>query len=64
MFDSLPIHDGPFTNEEFAKAKRSLKCGKACGKDGITSECLKYGGLDDIVLDFINKAFTTGELPT
>ena len=64
VFDSLPIHDGPFTNKEFAKAKGSLKCGKACGEDGITSEFLEYGGLDDIVLDFINKAFTTGELPT
>ncbi|CAH1244315.1 Hypp7257 [Branchiostoma lanceolatum] len=32
------------------------------GDDGITPEFLKYAGIDDVVLSFINKAFSTEEI--
>ena len=40
-----------------------IKCGKSCGDDGITPEFLKYVGLDDIILGFINKAYSSKDLP-
>ena len=49
--------------EEYIVAKRTVKCGKSCGDDGITPEFLKYVGLDDIVLGFINKAYSSKDLP-
>ena len=63
VFDTLNIADSPFMEAEYAKAKKVVKCGKACIKDSITPEFLKYDGLDDIVLGFINKAYTSGDLP-
>ena len=63
VFDTLNIVDGPFTEAQYAKAKKVVKCGKPCGDDGITLEFLKYAGLDDIVLGFINKAYSSGDLP-
>ena len=45
--------------EEYIAAKRTIKGGKSCGDDGITPEFLKYVGLDDIILGFINKAHST-----
>ena len=63
MFDSLGISEEPFSDEEFQIAKKSIRCGKACGEDGITPEFLKYGGLDDIVLGFVNQAYTEGGIP-
>ena len=49
--------------DEYLIAKRTLKCGKSCGDDGITPEFLKYVGLDETILGFINKSYTTKELP-
>ena len=49
--------------EEYRKAKASIKCGKSCGEDGVTPEVLKHVPVDEIVLDFINKAYETRELP-
>jgi len=63
VFDSLGISEDPFTPEEFQSAKKSIRCGKACGEDGITPELLKYGGLDDIVLGFVNQAYEEGNIP-
>ena len=63
VFDALGISEDPFNDEEFQKAKKSIKCGKACGDDGITPEFLKYGGLDDIVLGFVNQAYNGGSIP-
>ena len=63
VFDSLGISEEPFSDEEFQIAKKSIRCGKACGEDGITPEFLKYGGLDDIVLGFVNQAYTEGGIP-
>ena len=49
-----------FLNEEITelevqKAIKKLKCGKACGLDGITAEMLKAGG-QDVVL-FLTRMF-------
>ena len=63
VFDALGISEEPFSPEEFQTAKKSIRCGKACGEDGITPEFLKYGGLDDIVLGFVNQAYTEGSIP-
>ncbi|CAH1257030.1 Hypp1771 [Branchiostoma lanceolatum] len=63
VYETLDISDETFSEAEYATAKKSILCGKACGDDGITPEFLKYAGLDDIVLGFINKAFSTGEIP-
>jgi len=63
VFDSLGISVDPYTPEEFQSAKKSIRCGKACGEDGITPELLKYGGLDDIMLGFINQAYEEGSIP-
>jgi hypothetical protein len=38
IFTDLDINDGPFTMQEFAKVKRSLKKGKSAGPDGIPPE--------------------------
>ena len=63
VFDKLDIFDGCFTMEEYTKAKRTIKCGKSCGDDGITPEFLKYAGLDDLILGFINKSYDSKEMP-
>ena len=38
------------TELEVQKAIKKLKCGKACGLDGITAEMLKAGGQDVVLL--------------
>lgn len=63
MLQDLPIPDGPFSMEEYQKAKASIKCGKSCGEDGVTPEVLKYVPVDDLALDFINRAYESGKLP-
>ena len=63
VFDTLSIRDDTFDMQEYLMAKKSIKCGKSCGDDGITPEFLKYVDLDDVILGFINKAYTTRELP-
>ncbi len=42
--------------DEYRKAKAELKLGKAAGDDGIRPEVLKLCKLDDIVLEFCNRA--------
>ena len=59
----LEISEEPFTEAEYAKAKKAIRCGKACGNDGITPELLKYGGLDDVLLGFVNEAYESGHIP-
>ena len=63
VFCNLAISEEPFSAKEYDKAKNSLRCGKACGEDGITPEFLKYAGLDREVLGFVNEAFTQGHIP-
>ena len=40
-----------------------MRCGKACGEDGITPELLRYAGLDSEILGFINDAFARDSIP-
>ena len=59
QFDNSEESDH-FLNEEITelevqKAIKKLKCGKACGLDGITAEMLKAGG-QDVVL-FLTRMF-------
>ena len=63
IFPNLLIDDSPFTMVEYKKAVASLKCHKASGEDGIAPEVLKYVPLDDIILEFINNAYSNGETP-
>ena len=62
VLHNLNILDTPFTPEEYTAVKKEIKCGKACGPDGIPPEVLKFCDLDSIILQFINKLFF-GEKP-
>ena len=53
IIEELNINDGPFTKEEYNKAKRSITEGKACGEDNIPPEVLKRCNLDEEILGFI-----------
>ena len=59
----LNIGTGPFTLDEYRKAKSSIKEGKAWGDDNIAPEVLKQCDLNQIVLDFCNNALLKGEKP-
>ena len=63
VFCNLEISEEPFSEDEFDKAKKSLRCGKASGEDGITPEFLKYAGLDKEILGFVNNALTGDHFP-
>ena len=63
VFFNLEISEEPFSADEYDKAKNSLRCGKACGEDGITPEFLRYAGLDDVILSFVNEAFDGDHIP-
>ena len=64
ILEGLNIKVGPFSDEEYEKAKKSLVEGKASGEDGIWPEVLKRCDLDDIVLDFCNNALLEGKKPS
>ena len=61
--EELPIPTGPFTEEEYLAAKKSVKEGKASGEDGLAPEVLKRTGIDDIILGFYNNALEDGRFP-
>ncbi|MEE8288342.1 MAG: reverse transcriptase domain-containing protein [Nitrosomonadaceae bacterium] len=63
VLSDVDIKEGPFTKDEYNKVKESLTEGKACGEDGIPPEVLKRCDLDDIILDFCNKALIDEEIP-
>ena len=56
VIENLNINDGPFTQEEYQEAKRSITEGEAAGYDNITPEVLKRCEIDDEILSFCNKA--------
>ncbi|XP_072037323.1 uncharacterized protein [Amphiura filiformis] len=60
--DDLTIEVGPFSHEEYTKAKTSTE-GKSSGEDGITPEVLKRCDLDDLVLGFCNDALLKERMP-
>ena len=41
IFCDLPIPDGPFTMDEYKKAKASIKCSKSSGEDWVVPEVMK-----------------------
>ena len=60
---NVSIPDGPFTLEEYRKAKDSITEGKAAGEDGIMPEVIKRCNLDDIILEFCNNILMKGDKP-
>ncbi|XP_072049998.1 uncharacterized protein [Amphiura filiformis] len=63
IFEELPIRTDPFDKVEYQKAKEAIKEGKSFGEDGIPPEVIKRCNLDEIILDFCNKAFVSNEKP-
>lgn len=63
IHDTLDIDVDPFTSNELATAKKQITEGKAFGDDGIAPEVMKRVDIDDIILDFCNKALINGEIP-
>ena len=65
--DTVPndILNAPISQDEIKNAIRHLKCGKACGVDGIPSECLRCAAdsLDLPLTALFNYVFDTGEYP-
>ena len=59
----LDICTEPFNIAELEVAKKQIVEGKACGEDGIPPEVVKRVDLDDIILDFCNKALLEGKVP-
>ena len=64
VLEELDIKTGPFDQEEYEKAKKSLVEGKSCGEDGIQPEVLKRCDMDAIILSFCNNALVKGEKPS
>ena len=52
-----------FTKTELEEARKSIKEGKAFGEDGVAPEVLKRVDVDDLILDFCNKALVDGDVP-
>ena len=64
VLTNLGIEDGPFTLEEYRKAKQAMKEDKSPpSEDGIVPEILKRCDMDDIMLEFCNKLHIDGEKP-
>lgn len=56
VLSDLHIEDGPFSAEEYNRAKNAIKLGKSAGPDNIPPKVLKCYELDDIILSFCNRA--------
>ena len=52
-----------FTKTELEEARKSIKEGKAFGEEGVAPEVLKRVDVDDLILDFCNKALVDGDVP-
>ncbi|KAL5259158.1 hypothetical protein ACHWQZ_G009572 [Mnemiopsis leidyi] len=52
-----------FTRDELVEAKKTIKERKAYGNDNIAPEVLKRVDMDEIILDFCNRALTDGSIP-
>ena len=63
IFEQLPIRTDAFDSEEYEKAKKALKEGKRYGDDGIPPEVLKRCDIDEIILDFCNRALLNNRKP-
>ena len=63
IFEDLPITCDTFDQEEYQKAKKSIKEGKSFGEVGIPPELLTKCKIDDITLEFCNKALLERQKP-
>ena len=63
VYYDLDINDGPFSAEEYAKVKSTLKLGKSAGPDNIPPEVYRSCELDDIILEICNLALIHNEKP-
>ena len=52
-----------FTKTELEEARKSIKEDKAFGEDGVAPVVLKRVDVDDLILDFYNKALVDGDVP-
>ena len=63
VLKDLEIDDSEFTKEEYEKAKKQVKEGKAPGEDNLMPEVVKRCDIDDILLLFSNKILMEGRKP-
>ena len=63
VFPSLDIRADEFDVSELIEAKKQIKEGKAYGDDGIAPEIIKRVDVDDLVLEFCNKAMSNSDIP-
>ena len=59
----LSLSSMPFTFHEYRGAMQSLRVGKSCGEDRVSSEVLKWVNIDDLVLGICNRVLEHRELP-
>ena len=63
IFPPADIFTGSFTLEEYRRAKKRIREGKAYGDDSIPPEVVKRCNLDEIVLGFCNGALEGKGIP-
>ena len=63
IYEDLPIRCDAFDEEEYQKAKKSIKEGESFGEDGIPPELLTKCKIDDIILKLCNKALLERQKP-
>ena len=64
VFIDLNIKTGPFTSEEYTKAKKSIRKGKGCGEDKIRPQILKRCKIDYLILNLCITALTKSKSRT
>ena len=52
-----------FSKDELVEARMKIKEGKAYGEGGIAPEIMKRVDLDDLILQFCNRALVDGSIP-
>ena len=63
VFEELPIRTDAFDDEEYMKAKKSIKEGRSYGEDGIPPEVIKRCNIDEVILHFCNQALLNRQKP-
>ena len=63
MHPTQDISVAEFSKGELEEARKMIKEGKAFGEDGVAPEILKRVDIDDLILDFCNKALIDSEIP-
>ena len=63
IFEDLGIDDGPFSLNEYMKAKMATREGSAAGDDDLVPEILTRCDFDNIMLVFCKRLHTRNEKP-